>query len=612
MTQQPILLSTVLHRVIDSVHGSLINLVENVGERSDVEKKRALYNFFESSRQQFIRLLVLVRWARGVEAVRTAQAIGAALSEQDRVLISAADRLYYISQGLQNARAPVYDVQSAIDVLTTGTYPRLPDAIAQAVPPKLLSDAEITDVLGQIERIIRFRVFTTPFPQEFTFIRIERGQLVLRVEREFQVWLTVTGPKVEDPWKLLRLDLLVPGAEATTQPQSPTAELWPRNVWLVRLRDAIQKRLTAQLQDPLTFIYRSIHMFCLNLRVKSAKIEALRLESHFKLGTVKYRKGEAKTRNIFYWCSRKSKPTVDLGKARSGTMPFENPCLQLFCDEWGQLQLRHLPPLKDPETSREAIFALGGEGKLSEELFRAMRLNSLAILEGVKASLLERLPFPYHPPSTVEPTIKQFPTREPYLDLPLFGDSWAHIFVDKGSGDVVLDSTVSLPSELLDRFRRNPAIVAELANSLLARSAHELIAKMSAAADLFVARSEPSPVMHFTYPFRQSHSMVVHVDEHFTCSASLFTNLCAGPSSSSLIALSNTESPTTLERSLPSCTSKNRSSYRLQTPTALANRWQSSLPLRTHSRLNLRDYLCRSDRNRRSSSRVRRTAQDGM
>lgn len=73
------------------------------------------------------------------------------LQEQDASLRDTADSLFWISNGLKSARyvttwfdqilwrriwnrTPNYDVPTAIDVLTTGSYQRLPAAIIVSLP----------------------------------------------------------------------------------------------------------------------------------------------------------------------------------------------------------------------------------------------------------------------------------------------------------------------------------------------------------------------------------------------------------------------------------------------------------------------------------------------
>ena len=40
-----------------------------------------------------------------------------------------ANRLYDIDGSIRNIKEPIYDIPTAIDVISTGTYPRLPECI---------------------------------------------------------------------------------------------------------------------------------------------------------------------------------------------------------------------------------------------------------------------------------------------------------------------------------------------------------------------------------------------------------------------------------------------------------------------------------------------------
>jgi mediator of RNA polymerase II transcription subunit 14 len=51
------------------------------------------------------------------------------IEKQDAHLRNVADNLYFVHHSLQTATAPIYDVPTAIDVLTTGKYQRMPISI---------------------------------------------------------------------------------------------------------------------------------------------------------------------------------------------------------------------------------------------------------------------------------------------------------------------------------------------------------------------------------------------------------------------------------------------------------------------------------------------------
>ncbi|KAF3584910.1 hypothetical protein F2Q69_00032406 [Brassica cretica] len=64
-----------------------------------------------------------------VPLINRLQDVGSTLSSHDICFTQAADSLFFMHEGLQQARAPVYDVPSAIEVLLTGSYQRLPKCV---------------------------------------------------------------------------------------------------------------------------------------------------------------------------------------------------------------------------------------------------------------------------------------------------------------------------------------------------------------------------------------------------------------------------------------------------------------------------------------------------
>nr|GEV66689.1 mediator of RNA polymerase II transcription subunit 14 [Tanacetum cinerariifolium] len=54
------------------------------------------------------------------------QQLASTLSSHETCFTQAVDSMFFIHEGLQQARAPIYDVPSVIEILLTGTYERLP------------------------------------------------------------------------------------------------------------------------------------------------------------------------------------------------------------------------------------------------------------------------------------------------------------------------------------------------------------------------------------------------------------------------------------------------------------------------------------------------------
>lgn len=98
--------------------------------KTDMERKIEIYNFTARTKQLFIRLLALVKWASSSSKVEKSCDIMTFLDKQSMLFVDTADALSRISREmLVNARLPNFQIPEAIEVLTTGTYSRLPTCI---------------------------------------------------------------------------------------------------------------------------------------------------------------------------------------------------------------------------------------------------------------------------------------------------------------------------------------------------------------------------------------------------------------------------------------------------------------------------------------------------
>ena len=68
---------------------------------------------------------------------------------------------------------PVFGLQSAVDVLVTGTYSRLPLCIKDKIIPSLtLSDKEKTETLNKLTSLIEQRLVLSKIPIKYKNIEI--------------------------------------------------------------------------------------------------------------------------------------------------------------------------------------------------------------------------------------------------------------------------------------------------------------------------------------------------------------------------------------------------------------------------------------------------------
>lgn len=129
--------------------------------KTDLERKIEIYNFSARTRQLFIRLLALVKWANSASKVDKSsvsatkqlefcylscnfffdiyqyinrsillQHIMNFLDKQSMLFVDTADSLARIArETLVHARLPNFHIPAAVEILTTGTYSRLPTCI---------------------------------------------------------------------------------------------------------------------------------------------------------------------------------------------------------------------------------------------------------------------------------------------------------------------------------------------------------------------------------------------------------------------------------------------------------------------------------------------------
>lgn len=130
--------------------------VDRLPRKTDLERKIEIYNFSARTRQLFIRLLALVKWANSASKVDKSsvsvpktiiinciecalliwmlsfkwQHIMNFLDKQSMLFVDTADTLARMArETLVHARLPNFHIPAAVEILTTGTYSRLPACI---------------------------------------------------------------------------------------------------------------------------------------------------------------------------------------------------------------------------------------------------------------------------------------------------------------------------------------------------------------------------------------------------------------------------------------------------------------------------------------------------
>lgn len=265
-----------LGRLIDFIlqrtYHELTVLAELLPRKTDVERKIEIVQFASSTRQLFVRLLALVKWAASATKVEKCAAIVGFLDKQNMLFVETADILAMMArETLVQARLPSFHIPCAVEVLTLGTYSRLPTCIRdKIVPPDPITPVERKSTLQRLDQIIQYRLVSSDLPSQMRSHRIENGRVTFHVEHEFEVSLTLMGDGPHIPWRLLDIDILVEDKETG----DCRSLVHPLQVQFIH--QLIQARLVDN-PKPLHELYTCLHSFCLSLQLEVIHSQLVRL-----------------------------------------------------------------------------------------------------------------------------------------------------------------------------------------------------------------------------------------------------------------------------------------------------------------------------------------------
>ncbi|KAI7746324.1 hypothetical protein M8C21_030575 [Ambrosia artemisiifolia] len=254
--QESLEFSTLVSRAAEESYLSLKELIEKFkcADISDSEKKINILKYLVKTRQRMLRLNVLAQWCQQLPLIQYCQQLASTLSSQETCFTQAADSMFFMHEGLQQARAPIYDVPSAIEVLT-GTYQRLPKCTEDVGIQSTLTERQQKHVLKKLDIIVRSKLLETTLPKEFSEVKIFDGTVTLSVPGEFKVLLTLGYRGHLSMWRILHLELLV-GEKSGVVKFEETRRFV--------LGDDLERRMAAS-ENPFAILYSILHEFCVAL-----------------------------------------------------------------------------------------------------------------------------------------------------------------------------------------------------------------------------------------------------------------------------------------------------------------------------------------------------------
>eukprot|EP00095_Tigriopus_kingsejongensis_P000362 snap_masked-scaffold319_size207808-processed-gene-0.2 protein:Tk00362 transcript:snap_masked-scaffold319_size207808-processed-gene-0.2-mRNA-1 annotation:"mediator of rna polymerase ii transcription subunit 14" len=251
------------------------------------------------------------------------------------IFMDTADALAKMSrETLVRATLPNFHLPAAVEILTTGSYSRVPRCIRdRIVPPEPITPAERRATLLKLNQVIEHRLVTSDLPIQMRNLKIEFGRVTFFVKHEFEATLTLMGDGPLVPWRLLKINILVEDKE------TGEGKALMHSMQLKYVEQLLQSRLTTESEQPLDDLYHILHNLCqaLQLEVLQSQTQKLCFE---RLGdyirTEEYKPGKCLT--ISYWRELMSRdPNSELGYRFSVQVDPHDPAKPLM--------VFHVPPL---------------------------------------------------------------------------------------------------------------------------------------------------------------------------------------------------------------------------------------------------------------------------
>ncbi|KAI0768733.1 MED14-domain-containing protein [Trametes elegans] len=228
-------LGELISRLAQSMYAELTEMAETMPHMSDAARKRYVADWVVKIKRQVVKLYAIAKWSRDASVVQKAMNITAFLMDQNRQFEDAIMGLKYGRDSLDPARLRNHDLLTSLDVLTTGTYRRLPSCIKEIViPPTPLTDEEVAKTLADIEDAMRYRLRTSEIiPWEMSQYQIADGRVWFTAPRLFEASLCLRGAGKNDGWFFVNVTFLfkVGGDQTGMQefPRTPAGAL-KRNI----------------------------------------------------------------------------------------------------------------------------------------------------------------------------------------------------------------------------------------------------------------------------------------------------------------------------------------------------------------------------------------------
>ncbi len=335
---------------------------------ANVQKKLRMLNFASDRRAQFIRILILLRWARQAEAVSKVIDLNVWTKIRLGEYSGCIGWMGELKRRLASLRDPNPDIKNALEVLSLGKASWLPDL--GYLPPEPLSSQQLLNTLRRINTLLSIRLnLHEAVPLSFRRFSIADGRVTFHVHDEFEVDLSIAEEDPKSQLYFIDFRFIF----------SPT----PVELPVGGLRDVVESRANDVLKrEGLQGLFESLHNFTLTHKLNVLRNQAFELARGYWSEQLKI---EAVHRSIVvqYWSNRPGgKSWIEIG-LRRGKEPASS--YTLSTQRISHIALRWFRGGK--EVIDVPITMRSGELSLVDTLKQVISLHTSYIFEQIAAKL---------------------------------------------------------------------------------------------------------------------------------------------------------------------------------------------------------------------------------
>ena len=262
----------------------------------NMRKKGTLTHFAQDMHGKWLKALVITEWSRKSHLVSKLIDLKFHIDQQRILYNNALDNIVNVKRDLTFARMPSPDLKTALQILSTGTAPWMPDL--QYIEPPPLTPEEKLKWLGELDTLLSLRLNLDDFdkiPQQFRDYEIASGRVTFKVKGEFEVDLTIADDDFSKPFWFIDFRYAF----------TPAASSLPAS-----LRAYLEGCVNEVLEkDGLLGCYQFLHEFVLTSKMNEIKRQALQLSRTSWTGTLSVEQLN-RSLAIQYWTTRSGPATA--------------------------------------------------------------------------------------------------------------------------------------------------------------------------------------------------------------------------------------------------------------------------------------------------------------